>query len=171
MAILQSVPVKIYKSTFEKFPVLALDPGKTTGSIRVYAEIEWAEGDLVTCRLTAHPKNLSWPAHADELLRYIEAAETVRAEDFRVYDSKARALIGDDMPAPRVLGWIEGCTYMFGNGNFSTAMAAGAKVYTNEDLKTVWPQLPAGRHNKDALRHFHLWLMAEAKAEVKRRQV
>lgn len=150
------------KFTEQDFPMVGFDPGLTTGM----AWLDWldfaeVEPGKIAWTLQLETERAVWPSEAGKIKGIIDGAgqtqvaRTVIYEDFKLFKHKALQLSGDKLPAPRVIGWIEGLiqTRLKPVGTVYTTFSSLKTQYTNELLTGMFgPAVPRNRHERDAFR-------------------
>ena len=158
---------KIDSNVFNE-PILALDPGETTGvaefdgdvTITVYQKetkqigpsYDWLQEKLSQGCLVDPEVNGWWPWH----LRY---------EDYRVYEWKATDHSWSPVHTLRWIGAILVAAHVTGTEH-SCCMAAHAKGFWTDDKLKHFGLYPTGlRHGKDALRHLLYYMLFPTKVD------
>lgn len=143
-------------------PILALDPGETTGvaefdgdvTIRVYQKVTKNIGqsyDWLTERLQT-----SWELHAFSHLRY---------EDYRVYEWKVQDHAWSPVHTIQWIGAIKVAAHTTGVQS-SCVMASVAKNWWTDNKLDMFGLNPKGlRHGRDALRHLLYYILFPTKAD------
>ena len=139
-------------------PILALDPGETTG---------WAhfDGD-VTIHVSQEPTKSVRQGYRwlrEQLV--LAPVEHIRCEDYRVYEWKAADHSWSPVHTIRFIGAIEVASYEEGIP-LSFCMASHAKKFWDDNKLKHFGLYPKGlRHGKDALRHLLYYMLFPTKVD------
>ena len=134
-------------NTYQDFPVLALDPGHTTGWA-FFEEAELKSSDQIdTSTIEACARN------ATELFQ-IYHPQIVVMEDYRVYAWRQKQHVGSEMMTTRVIGALELMSMQHHVPHIIKQPAHVAKGFCDDKKLKEWGMYQKGqRHARDAIRH------------------
>ena len=152
------------------FPLVALDPGETTGvavfdgisTIQVYQKetkqigpaFDWLD-DLLEAGCMGD----------DAIYRGVTTWEHLRIEDYRVYEWKASDHSWSPVHTLRLIGAFQIAAYRIGTP-YSFCMASHAKKFWDDNKLKHFDLYPKGlRHGKDALRHLLYYMLFPTKVD------
>ena len=142
-------------------PILALDPGETTG----VAEFD---GDTIIRVYQRETKEIG-PAYEwlEDLLDYdprmSSGFEHLRCEDYRIYEWKSADHSWSQVHTLRWIGAIQVAAHVKAT-NLSFCMAQHAKGFWTDEKLKHFNLYPKGlRHGKDALRHLLYYMLYPTK--------
>lgn len=146
-------------------PILALDPGETTGWAYFDGGITIEVGQQVTKEIGP---SFDWLHDRLVQMAFAQTPEQPRAhlryEDYRVYEWKAKDHSWSPVHTLRWIGAIQVAAYLTGTPN-SCTMASHAKAFWTDDKLKHFGLYPTGlRHGKDALRHLLYYMLFPQKA-------
>ena len=144
------------KARFSR-PILALDPGETTGVAIWNPKLDVPQIHLF--QLNTKDLREAVPT-VQEVLGY-EEWEHIRYEDYRVYGHMTEQHAFASLHTPKLIGVIE-CLAVLGNVGTSFCLAMHAKTFwTDEKLKMCGLYNPGLKHARDAQRHLLRYLSEE----------
>lgn len=126
--------------------IIGIDPGRTTGFVRLYA----TEAGLVVQQAHEIPWNDRFSLL--DILAFCGSLSPLHVvvESFRLYEDKARDQIGNDFPSVQVIGIVEAGLYRAGILSCLHYQSASLKMR----VKIVHEnELPASPHVRDAYQH------------------
>ena len=132
----------------ENTPILAIDPGHTTGwAVFVGTDLA-ASGEAETSDIAGVQANIT-PLFEEFDPQYIVM------EDYRIYRWRAKQHAGSTVPTIQVIGAIELITYQFHIANEVVKQPAHvAKQFCTDSKLKEWGFYITGqRHARDAIRH------------------
>lgn len=144
--------------------IVSIDPGEHVGIVKL-SRVETL-GRLSL--LTLHDATLRWPEDAEELSWWVDGADVVVIEEFRLFPGKAKAQTGSKFPAAEAIGWVRGLCLVDG----ITLVEQAAMVQhsmRNTDLAELVPrhQWPKGDHVLSAFKHLiHYLIKLEMKYQL-----
>jgi predicted RNase H-like nuclease (RuvC/YqgF family) len=117
--------------------VMGVDPGETTGCVVVDSE---------TKEILFEEEIELWHGLAEIIQKF--SPEAVVVEDFRLYPTHAKSLIGSDFPASRVIGVLE---YLVETHGIKLEKQMASSIFVAR--KTFLKDAGSGPHTGDALAH------------------
>lgn len=133
-------------------PLLALDPGNTTG-VAIFQDAAFLRADEI--------KTDTLPVAADALKKLLDDVRPryVVYESYRVYKWKAEDHVHNDLHTPKVIGVIETLCHLY-NTPAHDQTAQVAKQFVTDDKLRAWDLWIKGkRHSRDACRHGAYFLL------------
>ncbi len=139
--------------------IVAFDPGKTVG---VCHAILLRQRDNIW-DVVFVTKERKYPDDAHTITNTdIDGADIIICEAWRLYADKAKSLIGDDLPGPRALGFIEG--YLSHEGRRPPVLQSAECIrgldpqYTKAVEEYIGYKIKSN-HERDALKHILYYLV------------
>lgn len=127
--------------------IIGFDPGETTGVCVLVVEKDKGDG------FVADAFTIAWQERFEIIELIAEYPEAVIvAEDFRLYEAKARSQINSRFPSSQIIGIIEAAVFV-SRGSVNVVYQMASCISRVQVLEMHRPVIPHSPHMEDAYKH------------------